>query len=185
MANRPPYATALVLLAAAGLGTAAGLGLRRPRRGNRAVPEPAKPVELERYLGPWFEIGRYENRFERGGEMVTATYSLRADGMIEVVNACRGGGRSGGIRIAKGRAKPVKGSGNAKLKVTFFGPFFADYWVLDHDDAYEWAIVGEPSGRYLWLLSRAAVPPAAMRQHLLTRAAELGYDTEMIRWTQQ
>ena len=72
-----------------------------------------------------------------------------------------------------------------ELKVSFFGPFYGDYWVLDHADDYSWAIVGEPSGRYLWLLSRAAKPGQARLDQLIARARALGYDTSMLRITQQ
>jgi apolipoprotein D and lipocalin family protein len=174
----------LAILGAAALGCAAGLAVTRGARGNRSVPEPLRPVDLERYLGLWYEIGRYENRFERGGEAVTAEYARAADGTIKVINSCRQGGLDGRVRTATGRAKPVAGSGNAKLKVAFFGPFYGDYWVLDHDDAYSWSIVGEPSGRYLWLLNRTVEPAADIRERLLIRAARLGYDTALIRWTQ-
>jgi len=78
----------------------------------------------------------------------------------------------------------VAGSGNAKLKVSFFGPFYVgDYWVLDHADDYSWSIVGEPSGRYLWLLSRSAEPSPQTRRLIEDRARALGYDTSLIRPT--
>ena len=74
---------------------------------------------------------------------------------------------------------------NAKLKVSFFGPFYGDYWVLDHADDYSWSIVGEPSGRYLWILNRKATPPEAEVQRLIGRVRELGYDTTMMLRTKQ
>ena len=151
--------------------------------GNRAVPQPAKSVELSRYLGRWYEIARYEQGFQKDCEGVTADYSLRDDGMIRVVNRCRK--PDGRLKDAVGRAKIVDGASNAKLKVSFFGPFYGDYWVLDRADDYSWAIVGEQSGRYLWLLSREATPGEANVQALITRAGALGYDTGMLRRTQQ
>ena len=171
-------------------GVALGLGLRAALRrgpiGNLAPPEPAEPVDLKRYLGLWYEIGRYENSFERGCEAVTAEYRLGDNGLIEIVNSCRCGAVDGRPRASNGRAKVVEGSGNAKLKVSFFGPFFVgNYWVLDHGADYDWSIVGEPSGRYLWLLHRAAKPTAAARNAMLNRARELGYDTDMVRLTAQ
>ncbi|MFP3693887.1 lipocalin family protein, partial [Burkholderia sp. SIMBA_048] len=76
-------------------------------------------------------------------------------------NSCREGGPNGPVRSSEGRARIVAGSGDAKLKVSFFGPFFfGDYWVLDHADDYAWSIVGEPSGRFLWILTRSAKPSA-------------------------
>lgn len=153
--------------------------------GNASVPQPAKPVELQRYLGKWYELARYDNRFERGCEGVTAEYSPRPDGMIRVLNTCRQGAPDGEARSAEGRAKVVGGSGGAKLKVAFFGPFFADYWVLDRADDYSWAIVGEPSGRYLWLLSRDPSPDAATLDAHLKRIAALGYDTRLLKIVRQ
>ena len=150
--------------------------------GNSAVPEPAKRVNLDRYLGRWFEIARYEQSFERGCTNVTAEYNLRDDGTIEVLNSCRR--PSGRFRIARGVAKTVSAS-NAKLKVRFFGPFSGDYWILDHADDYSWSIVGEPTGRYLWLLARQADPGAEKVEQLIERAAKMGYDTSMLIATAQ
>jgi apolipoprotein D and lipocalin family protein len=78
----------------------------------------------------------------------------------------------------------VADSGNAKLKVSFFGPFFfGDYWVLDHADDYSWSIVGEPSGHYLWILTREATPATSVKDALIERVRALGYDTSMLRMT--
>lgn len=158
---------------------------RDPGR-NRAVPQPHKTVDIRRYAGLWHEIGRYENRFERGMEGVTAEYRLRDDGLVEVINTGHKGAPDGPAKVAVGRAKIVPDSNGAKLKVSFFGPFFfGDYWVLDHDPDYAWSIVGEPSGRYLWLLARDARPTSVVRDILFARAREFGYDTDRIRVTQQ
>ncbi|MFK3691720.1 lipocalin family protein [Agrobacterium tumefaciens] len=152
--------------------------------GNPSVPQPVKLVEIDRYLGHWFELARYENQFERDCEAVAADYSLRKDGMVRVLNTCREGGITGKRKESEGRAKTVPGSGNAKLKVSFFGPFYGDYWILDHAADYSWSIVGEPSGRYLWILTRAPKPPKKTRNMLVERAKALGYDVDMLRWTQ-
>ncbi len=154
--------------------------------GNAHVPEPAKSVDLTRDAGLWYELGRYDNRFERGCEAVTAEYAPRADGLIEVINTCHEGTPDGHVRVSKGRARVVKGSQNAKLKVSFFGPFFlGNYWVLDHADDYTWSIVGERSGRYLWILTRAPQPGADHKARLMGRAQSLGYDMAMFRQTRQ
>jgi apolipoprotein D and lipocalin family protein len=152
--------------------------------GNSSVPQPTKPVEIDQYLGHWFELARYENRFERGCEAVTADYSLRDDGMVRVLNTCRGGGINGRRKESEGRAKTVPDSGNAELKVSFFGPFYGDYWILDRAADYSWSIVGEPSGRYLWILTRTPKPTKQIRNMLVEKAKALGYDVEMLRWTQ-
>lgn len=180
--KRTRLTLALVGLAAVGAG--AGLAASRaaaaqPR--NPSVPEPARLVDIASYAGRWHEMARYENRFERGCDGVTADYGLRSDGLISVTNVCQPPG-GGGTRVARGRAKIVPGSGGAKLKVSFFGPFFVgDYWVLDRAEDYSWAIVGEPSGRYLWILTREAAPSPLLRDDLLRRAAAMGYDRDAIR----
>ncbi len=175
---------ALLLLAAttAALALSACVGSPGPV-GNAAVPQPAKTVDLDRYLGRWYEMARYEAPFQKGCEAVTADYSLRDDGKIKVINACREGAIDGKAKQSEGVAKIVPDSGNAKLKVSFFGPFYGDYWVLDRDEAYQWAIVGEPSGRYLWMLTREAKPAAATRSLIEQRVRALGYDWGLVRMT--
>jgi apolipoprotein D and lipocalin family protein len=153
--------------------------------GNSVVPQPAKAVDLQRYLGKWYELARYEAGFQKGCEAVTAEYSLTAPDRIRVVNSCRQDSVDGKLRDAVGKAKIVDGSNNAKLRVSFFGPFYGDYWVLDRADDYSWAIVGEPSGRYLWLLHRQPNPGKDAMDKLVKRIAALGYDTKILRWTKQ
>ena len=150
--------------------------------GNPHVPQPAKAVVLERYLGTWYELARYENRFEKGCEAVTAHYSQLEDGLVGVLNSCHQDSVGGEVRRADGKAKIISDSGNAKLKVSFFGPFYVgDYWVLDRADDYSWSIVGEPSGKYLWLLSRTPHMSDKKFTALKARAAALGYDTSLLR----
>jgi apolipoprotein D and lipocalin family protein len=170
--------------AAAAAAVAAAFLIDRHPIGNTSVPEPAKSVDLTRYIGVWFEIARYDLRFERscaGG--VTATYTLRSDGSINVINRCRR--TDGSIKEAEGRAKVVDPTTNAKLKVSFFGPFYGNYWVLDHADDYSWSIVGEPSGRYLWILTRDAEPGRKAVKQLVERAERLGYNTRQLIYTKQ
>ena len=167
-----------IAIATAAAGALAVIGLTRHPSGNRHVPEPAKPVDLTRYLGHWFEIARHDQRFERGCEAATADYALRSDGRIDVVNRCRK--LDGRLEEARGVAKIVDTETKAKLKVSFFGPFYGDYWILDHSDDYSWSIVGEPSGRYLWILSRMSNPGDEELHKLVKRAETLGYDTSML-----
>ncbi|HTI01288.1 MAG TPA: lipocalin family protein [Acidisoma sp.] len=172
--------TTLALLVA-GLGVIGAVPRNNPRRGR---PVPRKPVEIDRYLGLWYEFARYENRFERGCEAVTADYAWRPDGLIRIVNTCRQGGLMGRRRQAEARGRVVPGSGNAKLKVAFFGPFFwGNYWVLDHAEDYSWSIVGEGSRRYLWILTREAHPASERRALLLDRVQALGYGPEKLHMT--
>lgn len=153
--------------------------------GKDTVPQPARAVDLGLYLGRWYELARYDMVFERGCEGVTAEYSLRPDGRVRVLNTCRKGAPDGPVKTAEGRAKVVPDSQGAKLKVSFFGPFYADYWVLDRADDYSWAIVGEPSRKYLWILSRDATPGAEATAALVARTAALGYDTGRLHMTRQ
>lgn len=154
--------------------------------GNDAVPEPAKPVDLTRYQGLWYEYARYENRFERDCEAVTAQYAPADNGTVAVKNTCREGAVNGPIKVSEGKAKPAGDPLGAKLKVSFFGPpLMTNYWVLDRADDYSWAIVGEGSGRFLWILTREPRPPKALGNQLVARARSLGYDTDMLRFTKQ
>jgi apolipoprotein D and lipocalin family protein len=142
-------------------------------------------VDLSRYGGRWFEIARYPNRFERKCDRdVTAEYSLRSDGRIRVVNACLT--RSGKIEQSHGTAKVVDSSTNAKLKVTFFWPFYGDYWIIDLGNEYEYAVIGEPSRRYLWILSRSPVMQDSVYQGILHRLIPQGYEPQkLVRTTQR
>ena len=177
------FPIALVVGAAVALSACATL--QRGPVGNAAVPQPTKAVDLNRYAGLWYEIGRYENGFERDCEGVTARYTVREDGIVEILNTCRQDSVTGPSKSSSGKAKVVEGSENAKLKVSFFGPFYVgDYWVLDRADDYSWSIVGEPSGRYLWLLTRRARPSDETREAIMNRARDLGYDLSLLRTTQ-
>ena len=174
--------TASLLVGLALLGCAP---LQREEAVQNAVPEPARDVELKRYMGRWYEVARYENEFETDCEGVTADYSLRPDGKVQVVNTCRKGAVDGEVETAEGAAEVVPGSRGAKLEVTFFWPFAGDYWVLDRATDYSWAIVGEPEREYFWILSRAPVPDQTLMDELLARAEELGYDPDRIRLVAQ
>jgi len=115
--------------------------------------------------------------------MVTANYTMRADGKIEVMNRCRKA--SGEYATAKGKAKIVDTKTNAKLKVTFFWPFYGDYWILDLGPDYEYAVVGEPGRKYLWILSRSPQMDEALYQQLLQKMAAQGFNTELMIRTSQ
>ena len=144
--------------------------------------QPVAAVDLERYLGQWYEIARLPNGFQKQCEAVTATYSKRDDGLIKVVNAC-GAIDGSRAREAVGKAKVVDPSTNAKLKVSFFGPFWGDYWIIDLEEDYSGAIVGEPSGRYLWVLAREPTLAADKRSSIVERLEALGYDTTALHFT--
>lgn len=143
-------------------------------------------VNLERYLGRWYEIARYDSRFERGCDGVTADYAMREDGLISVINTCYREGLDGPAETADGRARVVPGSSNAKLEVSFFGPFWGDYWVIELDEAeYQWAVVSEPRGRYLWILSRTPQMNPDVLDARLARLNAIGFDTGALVWPEQ
>lgn len=141
-------------------------------------------VDLSRYTGAWYEIARYPNRFQRdcAGD-VTATYELRDDGKVRVVNSCRE--ENGDLKSAEGTARVVDPATNARLEVTFFWPFSGDYWIINLGPNYEYAVVGEPSREYLWILSRTPRMDEATYDVLLQRIAKQGYDTSKLVRTPQ
>jgi apolipoprotein D and lipocalin family protein len=131
-------------------------------------------VDLERYAGKWFEIARYPNRFQRDCQSdTTAIYTLRNNGKVQVVNACRK--KDGTIKGVRGTAKIVDTT-NARLKVTFFWPFYGDYWIIGLDPDYRWAVVGEPGRKYLWILSRTAQMTDGDHQKALVAVRSARYD---------
>jgi len=142
-------------------------------------------VDLDRYVGLWYEIASYPSWFQRGCTGTTAEYKWRDDGLIEVVNSCRKGSLDGKLKRATGRAKVVDTDSNAKLKVSFFGPFWGDYWILELDPDYQWAVVGVPSRKYLWILSRTPRLDAATYQQILESLPRRGFDLSRLRETEQ
>ncbi|MEM7179263.1 MAG: lipocalin family protein [Pseudomonadota bacterium] len=147
----------------------------------------AGPVDLARYQGAWFEIARYPNRFEEGCEGVTAEYTLLDDGTVRVVNTCREGAPDGPASSAEGIATSTNAD-NDRLKVSFVPwlPFAAgDYWILGLTPDYSVAVIGEPSGKFGWILARAPkLDPAALAEAeaVLTRN---GYDLGGLTYTRQ
>ena len=134
--------------------------------------------DLDRYLGTWYEIARLDHRFERGLSDVSATYTRRSDGGVDVLN--RGLNRqTNSWKEAKGRAYPVGEPGQASLKVTFFWPFYAGYNVIELDrENYRYALVCGPSKKYLWVLARSKELQEPVLNQLLARAKEYGFNTE-------
>lgn len=143
-------------------------------------------VELERYLGTWYEIATIPQRFQKGCTGVTATYSLLPGGDIRVVNACRKDSLNGKSKSVTGKAWVTDKSTNAKLKVRFFWPFSGDYWIVELDSAdYRYAVVGHPNRKYLWILCRRPQMEEPLYRDLLSRIAGHGYDLSLIRRTLQ
>jgi apolipoprotein D and lipocalin family protein len=144
------------------------------------VPDGVVPVtgfDAERYLGTWYEVARLDHRFERGLTRVTATYASREDGGIDVVN--RGfDAAAGEWREARGKARFVGARDVGQLEVSFFGPFYGGYNVVEIDPDYSSALVAGPSRSYLWILARTPGPPPAVVAGLVERARELGFPAD-------
>ncbi|MEQ1754742.1 MAG: lipocalin family protein [Micropepsaceae bacterium] len=142
-------------------------------------------VDLDRYTGRWYEIARVPNSFEEGCVAVTATYSKNPDGTVRVINRCHLLTLTGKESVAVGSARIVDSKTNAKLAVTFFWPFEGDYWILSLADDYSWVLVGEPSGKYLWILARSPRISDGLRADLVTRLNAIGYNAKALYWTPQ
>ena len=142
-------------------------------------------VDLARYTGTWYEIASYPQKFQKGCTATTAVYTLREDGKIEVVNRCNRDSLDGRETIARGKAKVVDRESNAKLKVSFFWPFWGDYWIIDLDPEYRYAVVGNPSRKYLWILSRTRSMAPDVYAQILERITAQGYDVAKLRTTLQ
>ena len=164
-------------------GTAPGATGSGPRE-----PAPLRTVahvDLARYTGTWYEIASFPQRFQKGCTATSAVYTLRKDGTIQVVNRCHRDSLDGRETIARGRAKVVDHESNAKLKVSFFWPFWGDYWIIDLDPEYRYAVVGHPSRKYLWILSRTRTMDALVYSGILERLTAQGYDVGRLRVTLQ
>ena len=143
-------------------------------------------VDLKRYLGTWYEIASYPQYFQRGCVASTATYTLRADGRIDVLNQCRDESFDGRLRQAEGVAWIVDPSeSEAKLKVRFFWPFAGDYWIIELDPDYAYAVIGHPSREYLWILSRTPTLQSDRYAHVLERIKAHGYTLDRLNRTPQ
>ena len=136
-----------------------------------------RTFDLSRYLGTWYEIARFDVRFERGLDRVEATYELRPDGLNSVRNSGTDP-RTGRRRTATGKARLTKVPG--RLRVSFFWIFYADYNVLELGGEYDWALVGSRSAKYLWILSRTPELPKETFLHILQLARRRGYDTDRL-----
>jgi len=142
-------------------------------------------VDLLRYVGVWYEIAAFPQRFQKGCVASMATYSLREDGKVAVVNQCSDKTLDGKVRTAKGKAWIVDKTTNAKLKVCFFWPFSGDYWIIDLGANYEYAVVGHPNRDYLWILSRKRTMNPELYDAILKRLKDQHYDVSRLQKTLQ
>lgn len=144
-------------------------------------------VDLEKYLGRWYDIASYPARFQKGCHCTTADYEIvPGKNYILVTNRCvkYKNGKSK-ISVAYGKAFIVEGSNNARLKVQFFWPFRGDYYIIGLADDYSWAIVGHPTRKYLWILYRESFIPTDTYNHILEAVHQKGYDLKKLQRTPQ
>jgi len=139
-----------------------------------------KEVDIEKYLGTWYEIARYDHRFERGLVGVTANYSKREVGLIKVVNSGYKGSLNGTKSEAIGKAKIPDANYPSKLKVSFFWFFYADYFILELDENYQWAVIGSKSDDYLWILSLTPQMEKNVYDGLVQKISKRGYNVEKL-----
>ena len=137
-------------------------------------------LDLQRFLGEWYEVARFDHRFEWGMEQTRAKYVLREDGDIDVLNS---GIKDGEAKTAEGKAKLTDTP--ARLRVSFFGPFYSDYRVMLLDSAYQYALIGSGSDDYLWILSRKPQLADSVKTIVLNEAIRRGYDTKQLIWVKQ
>lgn len=151
--------------------------------GRRAPLETVKHVDINKYLGTWYEVAAFPQKFQKGCTATKAEYSLRGDGDIKVLNSCNLGSPEGKLKVAEGRAWVKDKKTNAKLKVQFFLRnfrfflFSGNYWILDLDENYESVLVGDKSRKYLWILSRDPKLDEERYEELVQKAKSLKFDT--------
>lgn len=143
---------------------------------NSTVPA----FNLQHYMGKWYEIARMDHRFERGMTHCTATYSIKDNGKIKVVNE---GIKDGQPKVSEGKAKTTKTPG--VLRVSFFGPFYSDYRIMMLGEDYSYALVGGDNGNYLWILSRTPHLEQSVIDHIIEEANYRGYETQKLIWVNQ
>jgi apolipoprotein D and lipocalin family protein len=142
-------------------------------------------VDISKYVGTWYEIASYPQWFQEGCTGTTATYSLRDDGELDVLNRCFLQSLDGKEDTAEGRARVVDTATHAKLEVSFFRPFWGDYWVIDLAPDYSYAVVGHPSRDYLWILSRSPTMAPELYAGIVKRLREQGYELDRLQRTLQ
>lgn len=147
--------------------------------------EVVKHVDLDRYLGKWYEIASFPQSFQKGCNCSMAEYFKTNDDYIKVVNSCRKNSPNGELTTATGKAFVVDTTTNAKLKVQFFWPFKGDYWIIDLAEDYSYAVVGHPNREYLWILARKPVMDVSIFNSILARVKSKGFDINKLNKTNQ
>lgn len=152
------------------------VGCSKPSVDNSVVNN----FDIDRFLGNWYEIARFDHRFERGMEQTKANYTLRKDGKVDVRNT---GIKNGKLSEAKGVAKLTDTP--ARLRVSFWRPFYSDYRIMLLDEDYQYALIGSGNDSYLWILSRTPQISDNVKSKILTEAKKRGYDTDKLIWVRQ
>ena len=178
--NLRTHKLAGLLTALAALASLVGCSASTTERLNLPTLQTVPEVDLGRYVGTWYEIANFPQSFQAGCTGTTATYTLGEDGDIAVVNRCRKGSLDGEEDVAEGHARVVDSTSNAKLEVSFFRPFWGDYWIIDLAPDYSHAVVGHPGRDYLWILSRTPTLPEATYEGILSRLQAQGYETSRL-----
>lgn len=142
-------------------------------------------VDLNKYAGKWYEIASFPQRFQKGCHCTTAEYTLSSKGYVIVENKCNKDSIYGKQMSIRGKAFVEKNSGNAKLKVQFFWPFKAKYWIIDLANDYSYAVVSHPNKKYLWILSRTPQMNDEIYNQILLRLKEMGFDLSKLNVTPQ
>jgi lipocalin len=142
-------------------------------------------VDINRYMGTWYEVARFPHSFEKNLVGVTATYRLKENGKVEVINQGYKNTLDGKLSRAKAFAKQPNPNEPGRLKVYFFWPFGADYLILDLDPHYQWALVGSSSPNFLWILSRTPQMDAELYKSIVDKAHSLGYNVEKLELVKQ
>jgi len=148
-------------------------------------PKTVASVDVPRYMGKWFEIARFEQRFQKGCVGVTAEYALLENGKVSVLNTCFDTTLDGEMRQAKGRAYVKNTSTNAELRVSFFWPFYGDYWIFELGSDYEYAVVGSPDRGSLWFLSRSPIMDDELFGRLIAKMKSQDFDMSLLQKTPQ
>ncbi|MBK0404481.1 lipocalin family protein [Adhaeribacter sp. BT258] len=158
---------------------AGGLAFMAFRPQNEPL-ETVAYVDLQKYMGTWYEIAAFPQRFQKGCHCTKAEYKMHPEGYVEVKNSCRKNSATGKLDTATGKATIKDKKTNAKLKVQFFWPFKGDYWIIDLAEDYSYAVVGAPNREYLWILSRQKQMDQALYQKIVARIQAKGFDVSRL-----
>ena len=138
----------------------------------------AKNVNLQKYMGKWYEIARIQTPFQKGKTQSQAIYTLVGDNYVIIENSAISS--NGAITTSKANAYAPNKNDLSKLRVCFFWPFYSDYWIFDLAKDYQWALVGTPDKKYLWILSRTPTLPNEILQQIISKAQSIGFNTKAL-----